>query len=61
MRELPAEEDPHCVAEETSHLAPHGVPGGLPRVASNVKLEEGHVGAGGAGFNPFNEQQYFNR
>jgi hypothetical protein len=74
IRELPQEEDPHSMlGEETSHLAPHGVPGGLPRVPSNVRLEEqgqGQVNPG-QGFNPFNttttapesqpQQQYFIR
>ena len=65
IRELPQEEDPHMIAEETSHLAPHGVPGGgMPRVSSNIRLEEQASQQQSQGFNPFNnenQQQYFIR
>ncbi|XP_037952938.1 major facilitator superfamily domain-containing protein 6-like [Teleopsis dalmanni] len=41
ISELPQTEDPHQVAEETSHLAPHGVPSNpIPRALSNTRLNE---------------------
>ncbi|CAG9824009.1 unnamed protein product, partial [Phaedon cochleariae] len=41
VRDLPQTEDPRQVAEETSHLAPHGVPSNpLPRALSSNKLHE---------------------
>lgn len=41
ISEIPATEDPHQVAEETSHLAPHGVPSNpIPRALSNARLNE---------------------
>ncbi|KAH8337802.1 hypothetical protein KR067_004389 [Drosophila pandora] len=41
ISEIPVTEDPHQVAEETSHLAPHGVPSNpIPRALSNSRLNE---------------------
>ncbi|VVC44879.1 Hypothetical protein CINCED_3A024019 [Cinara cedri] len=41
VSELPVAEDPHQVAEETAHLAPHGVPSNpLPRGLSSNKLQD---------------------
>nr|XP_023029558.1 major facilitator superfamily domain-containing protein 6 isoform X1 [Leptinotarsa decemlineata] len=41
VSDLPATEDPRQVAEETSHLAPHGVPSNpIPRALSSTKLHE---------------------
>ncbi|XP_055638815.1 major facilitator superfamily domain-containing protein 6 isoform X2 [Toxorhynchites rutilus septentrionalis] len=41
ISEIPATEDPHQVAEETSHLAPHGVPSNpIPRALSSTRLNE---------------------
>ncbi|XP_066156362.1 major facilitator superfamily domain-containing protein 6 [Euwallacea fornicatus] len=41
VRDLPQTEDPRQVAEETSHLAPHGVPSNpIPRALSSTKLHE---------------------
>uniref|UniRef100_A0A1B6E9T4 Major facilitator superfamily associated domain-containing protein n=3 Tax=Clastoptera arizonana TaxID=38151 RepID=A0A1B6E9T4_9HEMI len=41
VSELPVTEDPHQVAEETSHLAPHGVPSNpLPRALSSNRLHD---------------------
>lgn len=41
VSDLPQTEDPHQVAEETSHLAPHGVPSNpIPRALSSSKLHE---------------------
>ncbi|XP_060523861.1 major facilitator superfamily domain-containing protein 6 [Cylas formicarius] len=41
VSELPLTEDPRQVAEETSHLAPHGVPSNpIPRALSSTKLHE---------------------
>ncbi|XP_013119445.2 major facilitator superfamily domain-containing protein 6 [Stomoxys calcitrans] len=41
ISEIPVTEDPHQVAEETSHLAPHGVPSNpIPRALSNTRLNE---------------------
>uniref|UniRef100_A0A1A9V2L8 Major facilitator superfamily associated domain-containing protein n=1 Tax=Glossina austeni TaxID=7395 RepID=A0A1A9V2L8_GLOAU len=41
ISDIPATEDPHQVAEETSHLAPHGVPSNpIPRALSNTRLNE---------------------
>lgn len=41
VSELPQTEDPRQVAEETSHLAPHGVPSNpIPRALSSTKLHE---------------------
>ncbi|XP_039954018.1 major facilitator superfamily domain-containing protein 6 [Bactrocera tryoni] len=41
ISDLPATEDPRQVAEETSHLAPHGVPSNpIPRALSNARLNE---------------------
>lgn len=41
VSDLPQTEDPRQVAEETSHLAPHGVPSNpLPRALSSTKLHE---------------------
>ncbi|XP_061398696.1 major facilitator superfamily domain-containing protein 6 [Musca vetustissima] len=41
ISEIPATEDPRQVAEETSHLAPHGVPSNpIPRALSNTRLNE---------------------
>lgn len=41
VSDLPPTEDPHQVAEETSHLAPHGVPSNpIPRALSSTKLHE---------------------
>ncbi|CAG9854018.1 unnamed protein product [Phyllotreta striolata] len=72
VSDLPQTEDPRQVAEETAHLAPHGVPSNpLPRALSSSKLHEmsqqdGYgamyqMGQGGTlnvpGANPFNAQQ----
>ncbi|CAO1421849.1 unnamed protein product [Diamesa hyperborea] len=39
--DIPTTEDPHQVAEETSHLAPHGVPSNpMPRALSSSRLNE---------------------
>ena len=39
--EIPDSEDPRHVAEETAHLAPHGVPSNpIPRVLSSTKLTD---------------------
>ncbi|XP_069686951.1 major facilitator superfamily domain-containing protein 6 isoform X2 [Periplaneta americana] len=41
VSELPPTEDPHQVAEETAHLAPHGVPSNpIPRALSSSRLHE---------------------
>ncbi|KAB0795046.1 hypothetical protein PPYR_11885 [Photinus pyralis] len=41
LRDIPATEDPRQVAEETSHLAPHGVPSNpIPRALSSSRLNE---------------------
>lgn len=41
VSDLPQTEDPRQVAEETSHLAPHGVPSNpIPRALSSTKLHE---------------------
>ncbi|RZB40361.1 major facilitator superfamily domain-containing protein 6 [Asbolus verrucosus] len=41
ISDLPQTEDPRQVAEETSHLAPHGVPSNpIPRALSSTKLHE---------------------
>ncbi|XP_057668772.1 major facilitator superfamily domain-containing protein 6 isoform X1 [Diorhabda carinulata] len=71
VSDLPQTEDPRQVAEETSHLAPHGVPSNpLPRALSSTKLQElgnqdGYgatyqIGQGGTlnvpGANPFSTQ-----
>ncbi|XP_055372346.1 major facilitator superfamily domain-containing protein 6 [Condylostylus longicornis] len=41
ISEIPATEDPHQVAEETSHLAPHGVPSNpIPRALSSSRLND---------------------
>ncbi|XP_050543100.1 major facilitator superfamily domain-containing protein 6 isoform X2 [Daktulosphaira vitifoliae] len=41
VSELPVAEDPHQVAEETAHLAPHGVPSNpIPRGLSSSKLQD---------------------
>lgn len=41
VSDLPQTEDPRQVAEETSHLAPHGVPSNpMPRALSSTKLHE---------------------
>ncbi|TMW43089.1 hypothetical protein DOY81_011831, partial [Sarcophaga bullata] len=41
ISDIPVTEDPHQVAEETSHLAPHGVPSNpIPRALSNTRLNE---------------------
>lgn len=38
---IPTTEDPHQVAEETSHLAPHGVPSNpIPRALSSSRLSD---------------------
>ncbi|XP_019875474.1 major facilitator superfamily domain-containing protein 6 isoform X1 [Aethina tumida] len=70
VSDLPQTEDPRQVAEETSHLAPHGVPSNpIPRALSSTKLHElaqqdGYgatyqVGQGGTldlpGSNPFTQ------
>ncbi|XP_018331409.1 major facilitator superfamily domain-containing protein 6 [Agrilus planipennis] len=69
ISDLPQTEDPRQVAEETSHLAPHGVPSNpIPRALSSTKLNElsqdgygttyqtgygGTLGVPGAPSNPF--------
>ena len=41
ISDIPTTEDPHHVAEETSHLAPHGVPSNpIPRALSNQRLTD---------------------
>ncbi|KAJ1526219.1 hypothetical protein ONE63_009377 [Megalurothrips usitatus] len=41
VSDLPQTEDPHQVAEETAHLAPHGVPSNpIPRALSSSRLHE---------------------
>ncbi|XP_075222109.1 major facilitator superfamily domain-containing protein 6 jef isoform X2 [Lycorma delicatula] len=41
VTDLPVTEDPHQVAEETSHLAPHGVPSNpIPRALSSSRLHD---------------------
>ncbi|VEN43408.1 unnamed protein product [Callosobruchus maculatus] len=41
VTDLPQTDDPRQVAEETSHLAPHGVPSNpIPRALSSTKLNE---------------------
>lgn len=41
VSDIPTTEDPRQVAEETSHLAPHGVPSNpIPRALSSTKLHE---------------------
>ncbi|XP_046998233.1 major facilitator superfamily domain-containing protein 6 [Schistocerca americana] len=41
VSDLPPTEDPHQVAEETAHLAPHGVPSNpIPRALSSTRLHE---------------------
>ncbi|XP_072403120.1 major facilitator superfamily domain-containing protein 6 isoform X1 [Diabrotica undecimpunctata] len=72
VSDLPQTEDPRQVAEETSHLAPHGVPSNpIPRALSSTKLhdlanQDGYgatyqMGQGGTlgvpGANPFSTQQ----
>ncbi|XP_046396000.1 major facilitator superfamily domain-containing protein 6 isoform X4 [Ischnura elegans] len=48
VSELPPTEDPRQVAEETSHLAPHGVPSNpIPRALSSTRLHE--MAGGGPG------------
>uniref|UniRef100_A0A6B2EE17 Putative transporter n=1 Tax=Phlebotomus kandelakii TaxID=1109342 RepID=A0A6B2EE17_9DIPT len=43
VSDIPMTEDPRQVAEETSHLAPHGVPSNpIPRVLSSTRLNEVH-------------------
>ncbi|XP_067012148.2 major facilitator superfamily domain-containing protein 6 [Anabrus simplex] len=50
VSELPPTEDPHQVAEETAHLAPHGVPSNpLPRALSSNRLNELGGDQGGYG------------
>lgn len=69
VSDIPTTEDPRQVAEETSHLAPHGVPSNpIPRALSSTKLHElgqegygttyqtsadGSLGVPGAPSNPF--------
>ncbi|XP_071451914.1 major facilitator superfamily domain-containing protein 6 isoform X3 [Hetaerina americana] len=49
VSELPPTEDPRQVAEETSHLAPHGVPSNpIPRALSSTRLHEMAGGPGGS-------------
>ncbi|XP_059478418.1 major facilitator superfamily domain-containing protein 6 isoform X1 [Neocloeon triangulifer] len=41
VSDLPPEIDPHKVAEETAHLAPHGVPSNpIPRALSSSRLQD---------------------
>ncbi|XP_044738447.1 major facilitator superfamily domain-containing protein 6 isoform X2 [Chrysoperla carnea] len=41
VSEIPTTEDPHQVAEETAHLAPHGVPSNpIPRALSSTRLHD---------------------
>lgn len=41
VSDIPTAEDPRQMAEETSHLAPHGVPSNpIPRALSSTKLHE---------------------
>lgn len=41
VSEIPTTEDPRQMAEETAHLAPHGVPSNpIPRALSSSKLHE---------------------
>nr|XP_018918105.1 PREDICTED: major facilitator superfamily domain-containing protein 6 [Bemisia tabaci] len=41
LSDIPVTEDPHQVAEETAHLAPHGVPSNpIPRALSSQRLHE---------------------
>lgn len=41
VTDIPQTEDPHQVAEETSHLAPHGVPSNpIPRALSSSRLND---------------------
>ncbi|XP_073998762.1 major facilitator superfamily domain-containing protein 6 jef isoform X2 [Rhodnius prolixus] len=41
VSDIPVTEDPHQVAEETAHLAPHGVPSNpIPRALSSTRLHE---------------------
>ncbi|EEB15289.1 conserved hypothetical protein [Pediculus humanus corporis] len=41
VSDLPPTEDPHQVAEETSHLAPHGVPSNpIPRALSSTRIHD---------------------
>uniref|UniRef100_A0A336MMX4 CSON014448 protein n=1 Tax=Culicoides sonorensis TaxID=179676 RepID=A0A336MMX4_CULSO len=41
VSEIPVSEDPHQLAEETSHLAPHGVPSNpIPKALSSSRLNE---------------------
>ncbi|EDS36875.1 conserved hypothetical protein [Culex quinquefasciatus] len=41
ISEIPTTEDPHQVAEEMAHLAPHGVPSNpIPRALSSTRLNE---------------------
>ncbi|GLG96302.1 Major facilitator superfamily domain-containing protein 6-like isoform x1 protein [Gryllus bimaculatus] len=49
VSELPAAEDPHQVAEETAHLAPHGSSAGPCGGTTNPFLQNG--GGGGGGYN----------
>lgn len=47
---IPTTEDPRQVAEETAHLAPHGVPSNpIPRALSSQRLND--MGSGGVGVN----------
>jgi len=68
ISELPQEEDPHSMmgggndggGTGAGHLAPHGVPGSIPRVPSNARLDGSGV-AGGAPAPQFDynsQQQY---
>ncbi|XP_045468659.1 major facilitator superfamily domain-containing protein 6-A [Harmonia axyridis] len=76
VSDLPQTEDPRQVAEETSHLAPHGVPSNpIPRALSSTKLHEmaqqdGYgatyqMGQGGTldipGANPFTQNNVTNQ
>jgi len=66
--DLPDDVDPRKLAEESAHLAPHGVPGGgMPRALSNTRLEDQAPQAeqygenlnvpGGGANNPFLQEQ----
>lgn len=53
--DLPPEEDPRCMAEEGTALAPHGVPANpIPRALSSQKLNEGAADAGYGTYNATN-------
>ncbi|ODM99335.1 Major facilitator superfamily domain-containing protein 6 [Orchesella cincta] len=64
ISELPQEEDPHLMmgggndggGTGAGHLAPHGVPGSIPRVPSNARLDEQRGAAGQFDYN--SQQQY---